>query len=83
MTKNLTKSVQANEKKAAKFPDEKTRAGITLTPAVDIFETEEEMTVVADMPGVEAKDLTIYLRGDVLTLTGQVAPHGGGTRQTF
>jgi HSP20 family molecular chaperone IbpA len=77
MTKNLTKSIQANEKKAAKSPAEKKRVGITFTPAVDIFETEEEMTVLADMPGVKAKDLTIDLRGDILTLTGQVAPPEG------
>ena len=51
---------------------EHTRPGPVFTPAVDIFETEKEITVLADMPGVKAKDLTIDLHNDVLTLTGRV-----------
>ena len=56
---------------------EHTKPGPTFTPAVDIFETESEITLLADMPGVQAKDLDIDLRDDVLTLTGEVdAPEG-------
>jgi len=48
-----------------------TRPGPVYTPAVDIFETEHAITVLADMPGVEPADLTIDLRESVLTLTGR------------
>lgn len=77
MSDNQTKSIQAKVKKEMKSPAEKTKSGLTFTPAVDIFETEEEITVLADMPGVIAKDLIIDLRDDVLTLTGEVAPPEG------
>jgi len=55
---------------------EPTRSGPLFTPAVDIFETENCITVLADMPGVEADDLNIDLRESVLTLTGRVADAG-------
>jgi HSP20 family molecular chaperone IbpA len=39
---------------------------------VDIFENENSITVLADMPGVKAQDLHIDLRESVLTLTARV-----------
>jgi len=51
---------------------EQTRSGPVYTPATDIFENDNSITVLADMPGVKAKDLKIDLRENVLTLTGQV-----------
>jgi HSP20 family molecular chaperone IbpA len=44
------------------------------TPHVDIYETEKEIILVADMPGVKTKDLTIDLRDDTLTLSGDIEP---------
>jgi HSP20 family protein len=52
---------------------EQTRSGPVYTPAVDIFENESTITVLADMPGVKASDLKIDLRESVLTLTGRVS----------
>jgi HSP20 family protein len=43
------------------------------SPAVDIFETESAITVLADMPGVKPGDLAIDLRDNVLSLTGRVS----------
>ena len=51
---------------------EQTRSGPVFTPSVDIFETEESISVLADMPGVLADDLNIDLRENVLTLIGAV-----------
>jgi HSP20 family molecular chaperone IbpA len=56
---------------------EQTRSGPVFTPAVDIFETEDMISVLADMPGVLADDLIIDLRENVLTLTGAVAAPEG------
>ncbi len=53
---------------------EQTRPGAVYSPAVDIFENEKAITVLADMPGVKAQDLKIDLRESVLTLTGRVTP---------
>jgi HSP20 family protein len=66
------KALQAREKKAMAIPAEQTRPGPTFLPAVDIFESEREITLLADMPGVKAKDLSIDLRESVLTIEGQV-----------
>jgi HSP20 family protein len=50
---------------------EQTRPGPVYTPAADIFESEDSITLLADLPGVGASDLTIDLRDSVLTLTGR------------
>jgi HSP20 family molecular chaperone IbpA len=49
---------------------EPTRSGPVFTPPVDIFETEDKISVLADMPGVSSDNLTIDLRESVLTLNG-------------
>lgn len=41
-------------------------------PAVDIFETEENLTLVADLPGLAKEDLDINLERGILTLRGRV-----------
>jgi len=53
---------------------EQTREGRVFTPDVDIFERDDVITVLADMPGVTPDNLTIDLRDGVLTLTGRVEP---------
>ncbi len=51
---------------------EQTRTGPIYSPAVDIFENDTSITLLADMPGVRPTDLEIDLRENVLTLTGRV-----------
>ncbi|MBV8267609.1 MAG: Hsp20/alpha crystallin family protein [Planctomycetaceae bacterium] len=40
-------------------------------PAVDVFETPEEIVVLAELPGVDPKTLDLSLTGNVLTLRGE------------
>jgi HSP20 family protein len=40
-------------------------------PAVDIFETENELLLKADLPGVEMKDIDIQVENGTLTLRGE------------
>jgi HSP20 family protein len=42
-----------------------------LAPAFDIAETEKEYTITGEMPGIEAKDLTVTLTDGVLSITGE------------
>jgi HSP20 family protein len=49
-----------------------------IRPAVDIFETEENLTLVADLPGVEKDQLDINLERGLLTLKGTVKRTGKG-----
>ena len=51
-------------------PDE-AAATTTWSPAVDIFETEGEIVVKAELPGMERKDITLNLENNVLTLRGE------------
>jgi HSP20 family molecular chaperone IbpA len=76
MTAEQAKAIEAKEKQELSTTGEQTRPGPTFTPAVDIFETEKEITLLADMPGVQAKDLDVDLRDDVLTLIGDVKSPG-------
>lgn len=51
---------------------ELTHEGVYFTPAVDIYETEKELVLFADLPGVEPADLDIDLRNDTLSIIGKV-----------
>jgi HSP20 family protein len=51
---------------------EQTRPGLIYNPATDIFESDNSITLLADMPGVQAADLEIDLRENVLTVSGRV-----------
>ncbi len=67
------KDIQVKEKQDVASP-EQTTPGPYFTPAVDIFETDEAITLMADLPGVKSDDLSIDLNDDVLTLAGVIAP---------
>jgi HSP20 family protein len=41
------------------------------SPAVDIMETENELVLKADVPGVELKDIDIQLENGTLTVKGE------------
>jgi HSP20 family protein len=43
----------------------------TWAPAVDINETEHELVVKADLPGIDTKDLDIRVENNVLTIRGE------------
>jgi len=73
MAATENKELNVKDKQELSAPAEQTRPGLVFTPDVDIFETETEIILLADMPGVKAEDLTVDLRDDVLTLTGDVA----------
>jgi HSP20 family protein len=40
-------------------------------PAVDIFETENELVVKADLPDVNPQDLDIHVENNILTIRGE------------
>jgi len=46
-------------------------ATTTWSPAVDIFETEGEIVVKAELPGMDRKDIALNLEKNVLTLRGE------------
>ena len=71
-----SKDMQVKKQEMAQ-PAESTRPGPLFSPAVDIFETAEAITLLADMPGARADSIKIDLRDNVLTLEGQADPPEG------
>jgi HSP20 family protein len=52
--------------------DEKTVPGRHYVPSADIFETDEALSVVMEMPGVEKKDIDIVLENHTLRVDGRI-----------
>lgn len=66
--------IAVHEKKALdKSGHEPTRPNVTYSPEVDIFETEDALTLLADLPGVTQESLDIDLDDRRLTITGLAA----------
>lgn len=65
-----TQEIQAKDKQAVKSATEQTTPGPVFSPVVDIFEDDQALTIVADMPGVPSENVNIDLQNDILTLTG-------------
>jgi HSP20 family protein len=47
------------------------RAGRPWSPAVDIFETEDELVLKADVPEVNLEDIDVHVENQTLTLSGE------------
>ena len=75
------KTMTARAKSEAPVPAEQTRPGRVFTPEVDIYEKDNEIVILADLPGVAAGDLTIDLKDNVLTITGDVEETVGENEQ--
>ena len=51
---------------------ERTRECPCYIPVADIYETDEQIVVVADMPGAKAESVEILLDQDILTISSNV-----------
>ena len=72
-----SRELQVKEKQEMAPAAEQTRPGLVFTPRVDIFETDADLTLLADMPGVASDNITIDLNEGVLAITGDVKPWEG------
>ena len=55
------------------FPFHNLEEGATLSwsPRLDVSETDKALEIVADLPGMDKKDINISLDGDLLTIKGE------------
>ena len=62
------------EKREAELPEgvESTRAGREFLPRTDIYETEQSVVIVADLPGVSVENIDLAVERNLLTLRGRV-----------
>jgi HSP20 family molecular chaperone IbpA len=71
-----SKEIKVREKQELTTSAEHTTPGVVFNPLVDIFETEKEITLLSDIPGVKPEKLNIDLRDNILTITGDIEPVG-------
>lgn len=76
-----TKELQVREKQEVAAPAEQTRPGLVFSPLVDIFETDKEIVLLADMPGVTSDKLDVDLRENMLTLSAEAVSGKGSEEQ--
>lgn len=71
--------VALQQKKELVSKEEKTVPARYYVPATDIYETEDGLTLVMDLPGVEKKDIDVELEDDVLRIEGRIdfSKYGG------
>ena len=65
---------------------ESTRSGLFFTPRVDIYETDDELTLYADLPGVACQDVDLHYENGELILHGRVRlrqPEGNSFLQEY
>lgn len=77
MTQAETKELKVKEKQELATAAEDTRPGLVFSPNVDIFETDQAITVLADLPGIKADQLSIDLRDNILTLSTEMPATDG------
>lgn len=66
------KSLEVQQKKELVSKEEKTVPARYYMPNTDIYETNDALTVVMEVPGVERKDLEVNLENDVLRIEGRI-----------
>ena len=77
------KNLRAKDKQELESKAEMTQPGPVFLPAVDIFESEGSLILVADMPGVNSEGVEIQLEDNELTLRGRVRREAPGLRQIY
>ena len=65
-------SLEVQEKKELAEKEEKTTPARYYIPDTDIYETDDALTVVLEMPGVDKDNVEIGLEEDVLTIEGRI-----------
>ncbi len=64
--------LQVQQKREVEKGQEATRPTRAFMPTADIFETEDALTVVLEMPGVDRDNINISVENGVLTVEGAI-----------
>jgi HSP20 family molecular chaperone IbpA len=64
--------LQVQEKRELQKKDESTIPALTFVPTTDIFETDQALMLVMEMPGVDKGNIEISVENDVLAVAGRV-----------
>ena len=73
---------QLEKRKASEVPAREQRpSGRTYSPNVDIVESQDQLIMYADMPGVSADNIDIHFENGELSIFGRVANRPSGNEQ--
>jgi HSP20 family protein len=64
--------LQVQQKQEVAKPQESTRPMRAFSPTTDIFETDEALTMLLEMPGVDRENIEISVENGVLTVEGKI-----------
>jgi len=64
--------LQVQQKREVEKKQESTIPARQFLPVTDIFETEQSLTLVVEMPGVKKDNVEVRVENDVLTVEGQM-----------
>jgi len=67
-----SQALEVREKKEVASREEKTVPARYYVPDTDIYETDDALTVVMEMPGVEKKEVEVTVEDDVVRVEGRV-----------
>jgi HSP20 family protein len=71
-TMTTSQELAVREKRELVSKDEKTVPGRFYVPYTDVYETDDALTLVMEMPGVDRKDIDVSLENDVLRVQGNI-----------
>ncbi len=72
------RDIQVKEKKEVDAQGELTREGPFFVPNVDIFEDDDNIVLIADMPGVGKDNIDIRIEDGHLRILGKVSKEAPG-----
>lgn len=67
-----SQELAVREKQEVAQQEEKTAPGRYYMPAADIFETDEALTLMLEMPGVTKNNVEVQIENDVLRVEGKI-----------
>lgn len=66
------RELQVQQKREVEKAQEQTTPMRAFLPTTDIYETEDELTVVLEMPGVDRDNIEVNVENGVLTVEGKI-----------
>lgn len=64
--------LQVQKKRELQKKEESTVPARTFVPTTDIYESDQALTLVMEMPGVDKSNIDVGVENDVLTVAGRV-----------
>jgi HSP20 family molecular chaperone IbpA len=68
----IPQELQVQPKREVEKKQERTVPSAAYLPATDIFETDQALTVIMEMPGASKENVEVSVENDVITVEGRI-----------